>query len=214
MPQQNRVQLFDRWAETYDASVQRSAGDFPFDGYGQVLDEIVRLADPHPRMAVLDVGVGTGNLAARLAALDCQPWGVDFSSQMLAKARANLPHATLIQADLLADWPAELRRKFDCIVSAYVWHEFDLDTKVHLLQKLAHHHLAEAGSMIIGDIAFPTGQAREQAHRRWAERWDEDEYYWAADEAIAACQKAGLEARYTQISSCGGVFLIVPGGER
>lgn len=214
MPKQNRVQLFDRWAETYDASVQRSAGDFPFDGYEQVLDEIVRLADPHPSMAVLDVGVGTGNLAARLAVLDCQLWGIDFSPQMLAKARANLPQATLIQADLLAVWPAELRRKFDRIVSAYVLHEFDLDTKVHLLQKLAQHHLAEGGSMIIGDIAFPTGQAREQAHQRWAERWDEDEYYWAADEAIAACQRAGLEARYAQISSCGGVFLIIPGGER
>jgi putative AdoMet-dependent methyltransferase len=136
-------------------------------------------------------------------------WGVDFSSEMLALARAKPPQVRLVQADLLGCWPAELGR-FDCIVLAYVLHEFDLTEKISLLRRLADHHLAEHGRIVIGDIAFPTVQARKQAHQRWVDQWDEDEHYWAADEAIAACERAGLDAAYTQVSSCGGAFVIEP----
>ena len=87
------------------------------------------------------------------------------------------------------------------IVSAYVFHEFDLSTKISLLKRLAHDHLTDGGRIIIGDIAFPTVQAREEAHQRWLRIWDEGEHYWAADEATTACEKAGLQLRYTQVSS-------------
>ena len=127
---------------------------------------------------------------------------------MLAEARAKVPQATFVQADLMGDWPAELDRRFDRIVSAYVLHEFDLATKVSFLCKSAQHHLAHGGRIVIGDVAFPTVIARKEAHKRWARLWDEGEHYWAADEALAACERAGLRARYTQVSSCGGVFVI------
>jgi hypothetical protein len=40
--------------------------------------------------------------------------------------------------------------------------------------------------------------------------WDEEEHYWAADEVVGACKDAGLQVSYKQVSSCGGVLVIVP----
>ncbi|MBN1424962.1 class I SAM-dependent methyltransferase [Candidatus Fermentibacteria bacterium] len=209
MEQPHRVRLFDEWARGYDQSVKK-AGEFPFDGYERVLDEIARAAGAHTGMTVLDLGVGTGNLAARFAALECDLWGMDFSSEMLAKARERLPRAVLVQADLLRPWPNELARRFDRIVSAYVLHEFDLATQVHLLCRLAEGHLSPGGMIVIGDVAFSTTVERERAHGEWEDLWDEDEHYWAADEAAEACEIAGLHVTYTQVSRCGGVFVMEP----
>lgn len=199
--------MFDRWAGSYEDAVHADAG-FPFAGYDQVLDEIVRLSAAEPGTRVLDLGTGTGNLAARFAALRCTVVGVDFSSEMLAAARRKVPDARFVRGDLTGDSDFLGGERFDLIVSAYVFHEFDLSTKVSILGRLVRDRLTERGRIIIGDIAFPTVKKREEAHRRWAVEWDEEEDYWAADKAIAACKKAALDARYVQISCCGGVLSI------
>ena len=80
---------------------------------------------------------------------------------MIARARAKLPQVHPIQANLLGEWPTELRLPFDRIVSAYVFHEFDLAAKMALLQRLDRSYFASGGSIVIGDIAFATVQARE-----------------------------------------------------
>lgn len=207
MSDPERAGIFDRWAERYDRSVQSDTG--LHEGYGQVLDLVVRSADARPGMRVLDLGIGTGNLAQRFLALGCEVWGTDFSPAMLAKARAKLPQVKLLQMDLLVDrWPEDLaRERFDRIVSTYVFHEFDLATKVGLMACLARDQLAPRGHLVIGDVSFPNRRALEEAG---ADHWDEDEEYWAADEAITACAAAGLEATYTQVSRCGGVFVVRP----
>ena len=207
MSQSDRIQLFDNWAKNYDATITSRDGKFPHGGYDEVLDEVVRLTEAKPHMRILDLGIGTGNLAVRFAHKGCAVWGIDFSVEMLAKARAKLPQAKLVRANLLSNWPAELQQPFDRVVSAYVLHEFDLQTKVSLLQRIASRHLSASGGIVIADIAFPTIAARIEASQHWANEWDADEYYWAADEAIAACEQAGLQATYKQVSSCGGVFI-------
>lgn len=209
MDHTHRVQLFDDWAEYYDPSIQDD-GTFPFDGYERVLDEIVRASGAQPGMMVLDLGTGTGNLAARFAALGCDLWGIDFSAEMLARAAEKLPQAVLVQAGLLDAWPEKLERRFDRIVSAYVLHEFDPLAKMELLRRLASRYLAARGRIVVGDIAFPTSGARARAHEKWAHAWDEEEFYWAADEAVEACEGTGLRVAYRQISSCGGVFVFGP----
>ena len=213
MNQEHRVQLFDAWAEHYDHSIRDGAG-FPLDGYEQVLDAIVQAAAVQSGMKILDLGIGTGNLAVRFAALGCDIWGVDFSVKMLEKAAEKLPQAVLLQADLSkSDWSAELDQRFHRIVSAYVLHEFELSTKVNLIRRLAEEHLVLQGRIVIGDVAFPTTSVRNEARRKWAELWDEEEYYWVAEEAADACKSAGLQATYKQISSCGGVFVIESVGQ-
>jgi len=62
---------------------------------------------------------------------------------------------------------------FSRIFSAYVLHEFSLSVKVALLVRLAQR-LSSDGILVVGDIAFPDPEQRDQAHRRWKEAWDED----------------------------------------
>jgi putative AdoMet-dependent methyltransferase len=210
MIDRDRVHLFDAWAENYDSTVLSDDHPFPFAGYHAVLEEIVNQSLVQPAMTVLDLGTGTGNLAALFLAQGCQVWGLDFSQEMLAEASAKFPAAAFVHADLLGDWPPLINRKFDRVVSGYVFHEFDLDTKVNLLQRIASRHLTESGRIVIGDIAFLSMDIRSEARSIWGNRWDEHEHYWAADETHSACQAADLNSTYAQVSICGGVFVISP----
>lgn len=206
-PQTNRMALFDAWAAQYDTVVAAEDPSFPFAGYDEVLATTVRLAGARPSLRVLDLGIGTGNLAAHFVAAGCQVWGLDFSAPMLAQARERLPQAHLIQADLLAEWPIAAGPLFDSIVTAYVLHEFDLPDKLRLLEA-AGRYLNPDGFIVAADIAFPTMAARAAAAERWADLWDETEFYWAADEAIAAGATLGLSLAYQPVSWCAGVLTV------
>ena len=195
---------FDEWAETYDGSV--SIDQFPFYGYQQVLAKTVALAEALPGMSVLDLGTGTGNLAVIFARLGCELWCTDFSAPMLAQARQKLPNAHILLHDLRADLPAEWKRPFDRIVSAYVFHHFELDEKVRILRYLLPR-LAPGGCMVIGDIAFQDQAAQDKVKAEAGEAW-EDEFYWLVDQSRQALKKAGLRVSYHQISSCAGIFVL------
>jgi putative AdoMet-dependent methyltransferase len=205
-PENNRSHLFNRWAKTYDEDLASSDDSFPHQGYEHVLDQTFHIASPQPSMRILELGIGTGNLAARFIQIGCSVYGLDLSFEMLAIARHKIPATHLIQADLLAGWPLDPQACFDLVVSAYVFHEFDFQTKIDLLKKATTNHLSPRGCILIADIAFPTIAARQQAHQKWAKWWDEDEHYWFADETIAACHALGLHGAFHQVSSCGGIF--------
>ncbi len=199
---------FDPWAETYDHDVI-SENAFPFDGYEQVLDTVVRLAAAEAGMSVLDLGTGTANLALRFAANGCELWCTDFSQSMLDKARTKLPGAHFLRHDLREAWPQELERRFDRIVSAYVFHHFELGEKVRLCQTLIHRRLKRSGKFVIADISFDSAATMQAFARGVGDHW-ELEPYWLADEAIAALTKAGLNVQYTKVSACAGVYCIDP----
>jgi putative AdoMet-dependent methyltransferase len=99
--QPNRTQLFDNWAKNYDSSILSDKDNFPFAGYERILEQAVHLAEVRPSMRILDLGIGTGNLAARFLNQGCQVWGLDFSAEMLAQTRAKYPQILLAQANLL-----------------------------------------------------------------------------------------------------------------
>jgi putative AdoMet-dependent methyltransferase len=196
---------FDDWAETYDNSV--SIDQFPFYGYQEVLVKAVSLVEPRPGFSVLDLGTGTGNLAVLFTRAGCDLWCTDFSEAMLEKARVKLPRAHFVLADLRGEWPVELAGRFDRIVSAYVFHHFELDEKIRIVRELVSEHLVSGGRLVIADIAFQNKTALEKVKAAAGDEW-EDEFYWLADESLAALKQAGLQAEYAQISSCAGMFKI------
>jgi putative AdoMet-dependent methyltransferase len=205
---------FDRWAATYDADVAAGAAEgaadgvgFPFAGYDRVLARVVELADLTPGMAVLELGPGTGNLTAQLVARGAAVWALDFSAEMLARARARVPAAHLAQAHLLGDFPADFHRPFDCVVSTYTFHEFPLPDKLALLRRLFAGHLRPGGAVIIGDIGFSTAVARDAVRAAAGDGWD-DEYYWIMDEIEPALRASGLRLHSERILPCATVLAL------
>ena len=197
---------FDRWAATYDADVAGGVG-FPFAGYDRVLARVIELADLAPGMAVLELGPGTGNLTAQLVERGAAVWALDFSAEMLARARARVPAAHLAQAHLLGDFPADFHRPFDRVVSTYTFHEFPLPDKLALLRRLFADHLCAGGMVVIGDIGFPTVAARDTIRAAAGDGWD-DEYYWIMDEVEPALRTPGLIQHCELILSCAIVLAL------
>lgn len=203
-----RKRLFDAWAKDYEESLEDTSG-FPFAGYDAVLAGVVGGSGVEKGSSVLDIGTGTGALAARFAALGCHVLGVDFSEAMLVQARNNVPEAQFAPLELLEPWDALKGWRFDAVVSSYVLHEFDWPTKLKLLEQMAEL-LKPSGRMVVGDISFGTSAALEAAYRRWKTVWDKSEYYWVADEAVAALREAGFAVAYRQVSFCGGIYTLTP----
>ncbi len=201
-------QEFDDWASSYDEDVQDESG-FPFMGYGNALNQVVQHSSAQPSMSVLDLGVGSGNLAARFVMQGCNVFGADFSREMIAQAEAKFPFLEIVQADVTQPLPAPLNRYFDRIVSGYMFHEFPLETKVEIFKRLADDHLAPDGHMIIADIAFETQADMDAARIRWADTWDEEDF-WVIERDLPALSKVGLETSWYKISDCAAVFVITP----
>lgn len=197
---------FDQWAESYDRDVL-DEGRFPFIGYQSALETVVRLAEAKPGMKVLDLGTGTGNLAAFFVKAGCQVWGIDFSEAMLVRARQKMSEVTFLLADLGQDLPSQIPDSFDRIVSAYAFHHFDLPGKVRIIQGLISR-LAAGGKLVVVDIAFSDQAALQWIKQMVAEDW-EDEFYWLADEALPALEQVGLLASFTPASTMAGVFTIL-----
>lgn len=198
---------FDDWAASYDQST-RSETIFPFDGYQQALQAVVKQAYPRPGLKVLDIGTGTGNLAALFAGQGCELWCTDFSENMLALARKKLPSAQFALHDLRQPLRQDFGGPFDAIVSAYVFHHFPSAEKIRLCKSLLLRHLAPGGRLVIADISFDNQIAMQHFASQVSELWDE-EFYWHAEEDLAAFRTAGLRIRYEKISACAGVYTLV-----
>ena len=206
-----RQALFDHWSAQYDKDVNE--GGFPFMGYDRTLNALVELGDFSTINRVLDVGIGTGNLAARLPIPPERIWWIDFSTEMLTKAAKFLPGSHLLQVDLLScDWPVEIAQPFDRIVSGYTFHEFPDETKVAILHRLASDSLTPHGMILIADISFPDAAIMEAQRVRFVseDSWDEEETYWCAEDLLGILENQGFQTDYVQISPCSGVYCISP----
>lgn len=208
MNQDDLQAQFDAWAQTYDEEVQTSG--FPFEGYALTLRLVFAQADVRPGMRVLDLGVGTGNLARPFVEAGCEVVGVDFSEEMLARTNAKLPTLQTIQADLTRTEPLFTQEcRFERIVSNYVFHEFVLERKLALLDDLAQRNLCEGGRIVIGDVMFAEAAERDHVREIYAAQWD-DEFYWLVDETQVMLEGAGWEVVYSPTSFCTGVLLLTP----
>jgi len=199
--------LFREWAPTYEASLAEAAG-FPLGGHGQVLGRLLEVAAPAPGMRVLDLGTGTGRLAALFAAAGCRVYATDLSRAMVRQARRACPGVRAAVGELGRPLPPSFPATYHSIVSAYAFHHLGLRDKVRAVEELARRHLCQSGRLLVADISFPDAAARRRARRRWRELWDEEESYWAARETAAALASRGLAPGYEQVNAWTGLYVI------
>ncbi len=195
---------FNEWAKTYNSSVQESNNDntYPFAGYETM---IAYLESEIPEdSSVLDIGIGTGYLAKKLADKNCKITGVDFSEEMLQKAKENVPNIKTIKHDLNNGIP-ELTDSYDVIMSTYAFHHFDLEHKVALIHELMHT-LKRGQRIFIGDISFERRLQFLQARDKFLDRWDNDEKYFVYDEIKDYLQ--AFQPTYIRVSFCAGVLVL------
>lgn len=202
-------QGFDLWANEYNLTVNQSEENnlYPFAGYKKIMNAIFNGVMQKEQSKVLDIGFGTGVLTSKLYDNGHRVDGVDFSAEMIAIAQSKMPMANLIEWDIVNGLPGELvAKKYDAIVSTYTLHHLAYEDKITFIQSLLPL-LADDGRIFIGDIAFQTRDAMELCRKDSHGYWDEDEFYFVADE-INESLADFCNCEFHPISHCGGVFVI------
>lgn len=81
--------------------------------------DILKILNPQPQESILDLGCGTGQLTAMIAAKGAKVVGLDAAESAIAQCRQNYPHLEFIVANG-ADF--SLERQFDAIFSNAALH--------------------------------------------------------------------------------------------
>ena len=102
-------------SKTWDAEGYDERHSFVWKAGG----DLVTLLDPKPGERILDLGCGTGHLAAQMAAAGAEVWGLDSSPSMIDQARRRHPDLRFEIADA-ADF--DLPVTFDAVFSNAALH--------------------------------------------------------------------------------------------
>lgn len=184
-------------------------------GYDATLDWVIEHAAVGRDDVVVDLGSGTGNLAARVGTR-AGPRGrlvcVDVSTGMLDVARTKLPQSTeYVAADLLEflDLAPALVPDCDVMMSTYAIHHLIAEEKVALLEGLLRL-LLPGGRLAIGDLMVVDARAvpelRERLSHPDVDELFDDEFPWYVDEARTDMERigfAGVRAEQTGVLSWG-----------
>ena len=200
---------FDAWQAQYEADVAacEAAEDYPFAGYTQLQQQMFDIVHAREGVSALDLGCGTGKLAARLLEAGHPVTAVDFSENMLAAARKNAPDARFLQAEL-KEVPQKLAgEQFDCIVAAYSMHHLPNEDKYALLSALKDH-LKPEGVIVLGDVSFPNRAGLEACREAYEDGWDDSEFYLVRDELEEALSQFDVDC--IPISFCADVLILSP----
>ncbi|GGF18808.1 hypothetical protein GCM10010954_17020 [Halobacillus andaensis] len=198
---------FDLWANHYDKTVQLSEenNQYPFAGYKQILTVIYNEVMQQNQSTILDIGFGTGVLAAKLYEHHHEIIGIDFSRQMISIAQSKMPDAQLLEWDISKGLPAEVQSKaFDSIISTYALHHVRDEEKVRVIKRLLPL-LKEKGKILIGDVAFQSRQQLEACRMDNIDVWDDDEFYFVVEE-LKNMLKGVCTCEFHPVSHCGGVI--------
>lgn len=197
---------FDVWADGYDESVRLAdeSDAYPFAGYATILKEIYGRVCASGAKAVLDIGFGTGTLAAKLYQQGCDVFGQDFSSRMIQLAQGKMPRAKLYQGDFSLGLVQELKQqRYDAIIATYALHHLTDEQKAAFLQELLPL-LQDNGCIYVGDVAFATRAQLEQCKAQAGDDWDASEIYFVYDEL----KQAFPQLRFEPVSHCAGLLTL------
>lgn len=183
-----RIQeAYDTWAATYDTNENPTR-----DLNAEVLRK--QLGDALAGAEVLELGCGTGLNTAWLAARARRVVAVDFSAEMLdrARSRVDADHVRFLQADVTAPWPVA-DEGFDGLVTTLVLeHVADLGA----FFRSAHRVLRPGGLCYISEL-HPYKQLRGSQAKYTDADTGEEQRVPAFQHTVAEFVNAGLSAGFT-----------------
>ena len=200
---------FDLWSGQYDQSVKTSDdnNEYPFAGYHRLMEAVYSTVMERAPAKVLDIGIGTGFLASKLAQAGNEIVGIDFSEQMLKQTAQKIPNARLYEFDFSNGLPPEiLEEKFDFIISTYAMHHLTDDKKIVLFREL-RKRLNPGGAIIIGDVSFMTEADMQKCEKASGDDWDCDEHYLVFED-FAAMLNYEFSITFHEFSNCSGILEI------
>lgn len=171
---------FNSWAKSYDDDVKKDNGDLKiYKNYELILQGVYDLVEDLNRnnSKILEIGVGTGNLASKFLNNNYEIIGIDQSREMLSIAKEKYPNLKVRLGEFLKI-PYD-SKSFDVIISTYAFHHLNDDEKYIAIEEMIRV-LKENGVIIIGDLMFESKEAEEQIFKTLSQKQiDEikDEYY-------------------------------------
>ena len=199
---------FDKWAETYDKDIfDKSRPDqFTFRDYHRVLARVVEYADPggNHYTHVLDIGIGTGNLACLFLPYGLEVTGIDPSPEMMKVCRSKYPEIPVMPGDFL-DIPLT-PRSIDLIVSTYAFHHLTAEEKAEAVQVMKIV-LRPGGRIVIADLMFRNAAERNKIENEYRNAGKNDiveeyenEYPGYFDDLVSVFYHAGFTTDGEQLT--------------
>lgn len=159
--------------------------------YGKSL---IELLSPQASERIVDLGCGTGQLAAELAASGAQVEGIDASPAMIEQASRNYPHLSFTVADART---FQVAQPVDAVFSNAVLHwiaEPDaVIQQVRQALKIGGRFVAEFGGQ--GNIAG-IRQALQQALAPYRASISDPWYFPSLSEYVSRLERQGFEVVY------------------
>ncbi|MFC5403405.1 MerR family transcriptional regulator [Cohnella soli] len=137
---------FDQLAPTHDERVKARLDGY--EDYEELLDCIFTYTLPVEDEHGLDIGIGTGNLAARFLEAGCRMSGVDQSREMLKRCRSKHPDIETKVGNFLA--LPYLEKQFDFVVTSFAFRHLTAEQHLLALEEMLRV-LKPGGRLCIGD---------------------------------------------------------------
>lgn len=171
---------FDNWARNYDTDVRKDKGELKiYQYYDRVLETVVSEVGRYKdtRSNILEIGIGTGELANKFYQEGYEIIGVDQSRAMLEVTKSKNKMLKVRLGEFMK-LPFE-NKTFDVIVSTYAFHHLKDKEKEIAIDEMMRV-LKENGIIVIGDLMFESEQAKNLLYNELTSNQIEtieDEYY-------------------------------------
>ena len=196
------VDIFDGWADSYDASVSGKDPEYRdvFDGYETILYEVAKRVSG----TIIEFGTGTGNLTAKLLDAGFSVIGIEPNSKMLEVTAKRFPSINLVDGDLL-EFDVQ-NENINAFVSTYVFHHLTDDEKGIALKKYANL-LSKNGKVVFADTVFLTEEAKQaqivkEKNRGFLNVVEdlEREYYTTIPKLKELFEEAGFQVEFVKMN--------------
>ena len=192
---------FNSWADSYDEDVKVDRGALKiYENYNKVLNKVYEKSTiTGENISVLDIGVGTGNLAKKFLENNYRVVGIDQSREMLRVAKHKYPNLKVRLGEFLKIPFND--KVFDIIVTTYAFHHLNSEEKSLAIKEMIRV-LKDNGKIVIGDLMFKNRVEEEWVLKELTEvQVDEikDEYYSYIDELESEFMKYNKKLNYEKI---------------